>query len=115
MIIKSHTSNKKIAPDPSAAAVKFLKDIIQEPFTLGGLLRSIRLCEEETLEAFAHQLSISRSHLLDIEKGRKGVSPSRAVKFAETLGYPPQQFVALALQDLLQREGFPGKVTIEIA
>ncbi|MBI4842082.1 MAG: helix-turn-helix transcriptional regulator [candidate division NC10 bacterium] len=42
---------------------------------------------------FANELGISPSHLCDIEKGRKVVSPERAVRFATILGRSQQQFV----------------------
>ena len=32
-------------------------------------------------------LGVSRSHICDIEKGRKVVSPERAAKWANVLGY----------------------------
>jgi transcriptional regulator with XRE-family HTH domain len=99
----------------SKKAKAFLDDLIAEPFTLGLLLRSLRLAEEETLEEFAGRLAISRSHLLDIEKGRKAVSPARASQFAEALGHSKKQFIELAIQDLLEREGVPGKVTVDVA
>jgi antitoxin HigA-1 len=110
------TTKKKNADNqPSVAARAFLDDLIGEPFTLGLLLRSLRLAEAETLEAFATRLGISRSHLLDIEKGRKAVSPARAVHFADELGHSRRQFVELSLQDLLEREGVSGKVKVEVA
>lgn len=99
----------------SKKAKAFLDNLIADPFTLGLLLRSLRLADEETLEEFADHLGISRSHLLDIEKGRKAVSPARASQFAEALGHSKKQFVELALQDLLEREGVPGKVTIDVS
>lgn len=99
----------------SKKAKDFLDNLIGEPFTLGLLLRSLRLADEETLEEFAGRLGISRSHLLDIEKGRKAVSPSRSAQFAEALGHSKKQFVELALQDLLEREGVPGKVSVNVA
>jgi hypothetical protein len=52
---------------------------------------------------------------LDIEKGRKAVSPARASQFAEALGHSKKQFIELAIQDLLEREGVPGKVTVDVA
>lgn len=105
----------KRGSEPSKKAKAFLDDLIAEPFTLGLLLRSLRLSDEETLEEFAGRLAISRSHLLDIEKGRKAVSPARASQFAEALGHSKKQFVELALQDLLEREGVPGKVSFDVA
>ena len=74
---------------------------------------SIRLGEELPQVEFAELLGISRSHLCDIEKGRKGLSPARASLFAQKLGYSETLFVKLALQDLLVREGV--RLTVEVA
>jgi len=68
-----------------------------------------------SLEAFARSLGISRSHLCDIEKGRKIVSPERAARFAQSLGYSEQQFVRLALQDQLLHVGLRFTVDIKAA
>ncbi|MEZ4741686.1 MAG: helix-turn-helix transcriptional regulator [Bdellovibrionota bacterium] len=84
-------------------AKKFLENLTDGPLTIGGLLWAIREGEELSMAAFAEQLGISRSHLNDIEKGRKPVSPQKAAEYALTLGYSDQQFIRLALQDLLNR------------
>jgi hypothetical protein len=60
-------------------------------------------------------LGIGRSHLLDIEKGRKVFGPARAVHFTEALGHSKRQFAELALQDLLSREGVEGRVRFDVA
>jgi transcriptional regulator with XRE-family HTH domain len=61
---------------------------------------------------FAEKLGISRQHLCDIEHGRKWVSPGLAMTYAEKLGYAKEQFVRLALQDMVDREGLD--IIIEI-
>lgn len=86
-----------------SAASKFLDDLIGEPLTLGNLICSIREGEEMSMIEFAKELSISRSHLNDIEKGRTAVSPQKAAEYAVMLGYSEKQFMRLALQDLLNR------------
>lgn len=82
---------------------KFLEKLNKGPLTLGGTLWSIRKGEDLSMAAFADQLGISRSHLNDIEKGRKPVSPKKAAEYARLLGYSEIQFIRLALQDLLVR------------
>ena len=57
-------------------------------------------------------LGISKSHLCDIEKGRKIASLGRAVRFAEALGYLPASFAQLALQDLVNRAGL--ELTVQV-
>lgn len=96
-------------------AVKFLEKITGGPLTLARLLHSIRQGEEMTLAEFAKELGISRQHLCDIEKGRKVVSPERAAKFAKILGYSKEQFVALALQALLDEADLQLKVEVRVA
>lgn len=82
-------------------AVRFLEKVTGGPLTLGNLLASIRLGDELTMREFAKRLGISVSHLNDIEKGRKHVSPERALKFAKQLGYSREQFVELSLQEIV--------------
>ncbi|MEO5969968.1 MAG: helix-turn-helix transcriptional regulator [Bdellovibrionia bacterium] len=105
----------RIKKKPKSTAVKTLERITGGPLTLARLIQSIRLGEEMTLAEFAEQLSISRQHLCDIEKGRKVVSPERAAKFATLLGYSKEQFVGLALQALLDEADLPLKVEVKAA
>ncbi len=84
----------------------FLTKIAGDPLSLADLLGSIRKGEGLTQEEFAHKLGLSRSHLCDIEQGRKNLSPERAARYARILGYSEAQFVRLALQKAQQ---FPLK------
>ena len=77
-------------------ALEFLESLTGGPLTLGDLLASIRLGEGTPQAEFARRLDISRSHLCDIEKGRKTLSPKRAARFARILGYSEAQFVRFA-------------------
>ena len=78
-------------------------------------LKYLRKLRGWTQEEFASKLGISRSHLCDIEKGRKAVSLDRAIRFAEILGYSKDQFARLSLQTQVNKAGLPYKVTIEAA
>lgn len=80
--------------------------------TLGSAMRSIRLCEEESQTTFAKKLKVSTQYLCDLEHNRKIVSPKKAKKFAEILGYSPEQFVALAIQDSLNH--YRIRMTVEV-
>jgi transcriptional regulator with XRE-family HTH domain len=91
----------------------FLEQVVGGPIGLGALIEAIRQAEEETQTQFAARLGVSRSHLCDIEKGRKVVSPERAARFAELLGYSPDQFVRLALQDSVNRTGL--RYTVQLS
>jgi plasmid maintenance system antidote protein VapI len=95
--------------------MKFLESAAERPLSLGGLLESIRLGEEMSQTAFAKKIGVSASHLCDIEKGRKVVSPERASRFAKILGRSPEQFVRLALQSLVDEAGLNMKVDVEAA
>ncbi len=95
---------------------KFLEKHTTAPLSIGRILSSTRLAEEISQIAFAKQLGISVTHLCDIEKGRKTVSPERAVKFAKILGLSEKQFVRVALQDGLNKAGLEKfQVMIEAA
>ncbi len=96
-------------------SIKYLEQAAGRPLTLGGLLESIRLGEEMSQAAFARKLGVSPSHLCDIEKGRKVVSPERAARFARILGRSPEQFVRLSLQELVDEAGLKMKVNVAAA
>ena len=98
-----------------SAAMKYLDQLIGEPMSFASLIESIRLGEEMSMTAFAEKIGISVSHLNDIEKGRKFVSPERAADFAKTLGYSKEQYVRLALQDQLNRANLKFVVTLNVA
>jgi len=103
-------STKKKSP-----ALCYLEKLTGGPVTFGKLLESIRLGDELSQPESAKQLGISKSHLNDIEKGRKAVSPERAARFAEELGYSTERFVSLALQDLIDQAGLKLKVHVRAA
>jgi plasmid maintenance system antidote protein VapI len=96
-----------------SSALKYLEKISGGPLTLGSLIESIRLGDEIPQTIFAKKLGISSSHLCDIEKQRKVISPERAAKFAKILGYSQEQFVRLALQEILNQAGISMKVEIK--
>lgn len=95
-----------------SAALKFLENLTGSKLTFANLITSIRECEELSQAEFAKSLGISRQYLCDIERNRRFISPKAAAEFANKLGYSPQQFVRLCLQDLLDREGL--HLTVEI-
>lgn len=95
-------------------AQKYLEREIGK-LTLGKLIWSIRISEELSQDVFARKLKISKSHLCDIEKGRKFLSPERAEAFAKILKYPPKQFVRLAIQDAIDNAGLKYQINVEAA
>lgn len=101
--------------DKKSDAVKYLEKLRGGPLTFGALLRSIRECDEYTLEDLAKRFGVSRSHLCDIEKGRRGVSAERAARWARVVGYPESLFVKLAMQADLDAAGIKLKVYVKAA
>lgn len=108
-------STRKLPKVKKSKAMRSLERIIGASLNIGDLLCSIREGEQISQASFAEMLGVSRSHLCDIEKGRKSVSLERAVSFAETLGYSKNQFVRLALQSQLNDLGLDLKVELSAA
>ncbi len=104
------TTRKKRHSDE---ALTFLENLTGGPLTLSEFIRAIRLGEEMSQIEFAKLLKISKSHLCDIEKNRKTVSPRRAAYFAKKLGYSQEQFVRLALEAILKESGIKMNVAVE--
>ena len=71
------------------------------------------LALKETKICFRDIQSPLQQNLCDIEKNRKTVSPSRAVKWAKILGYSEELFVKMALDEFLMNEGIK-KYSVEI-
>ena len=115
MVTKRRKKRRRPAPsEGSIDAVEFFESI-DGPVTLGGMLWSLRMCDEISQSEFARRLGVSRSHLCDVEKGRKLVSPERAAAWAKVLGFPETVFVKLALQEQLDRAGVKMNVQVEAA
>jgi antitoxin HigA-1 len=106
------TRPRKISTD---ADQRFLEKLMGGPLSLGAALSSIRETEEQSLALFAERLGVSRSHLSDIEHGRRAVSPERAARFAAALGHSQAQFVRLALQDQVRNAGLNLRVDVHAA
>ena len=98
-----------------STAIKLLEQIAGGPLSLGKAIESVRKSEDLSQDECARRLRVSKSHLCDVEKGRKTVSPERAAKWARVLGYPESVFVRLAIQAELDAAGLRYKVEIEAA
>lgn len=85
--------------------MKALEKISGGPLTLGKAIKTIRLSENKKQGEFAKLLNVTQSYLSDLENDRKEVSPQKAVQIAELLGHSKKQFIRLALQDALSRQG----------
>ena len=104
-------TTKKSTPK-SDKSMEFLENITNKKMTLGNLLWSIRECEEMSQVEFAKMLRVSRQYLCDVERGRRIVSTKAAADFAAKLGHSPIQFIRLAIQDELNKNGFHLDVEI---
>lgn len=93
-------------------SLKQLQKITGSSLTLGGLILAIRRSDEISQVDFAYKLGVSKQYLCDLEHDRKSVSPKLAATYAKILGYAPEQFIRLCLQDIVDREGL--KVIIEV-
>ena len=109
------TERRRRAARGGVEALPFIEQLLGGPITLAAFLEAIRRGEEMTQGEFAARLGVSKSHLCDIEKGRKVVSPERAARFAELLGYSSDQFVRLALQDAIDKAGLRYTVQVTAA
>lgn len=105
----------KQAKMKNAEVLKALAALSGKKLTLGNLLWSIRQGEEIMQGEFALQLGISKQYLCDIERGRRFVSPKVAADYAKRLGYSPEQFIRLCLQDLVNRDGVHFHVEVKAA
>jgi transcriptional regulator with XRE-family HTH domain len=82
--------------------------------TLGSLIWALREADGISQSQFATKLGIrSRQQLNDIENG-KPVSAKLAAKYAEILGYSKEQFIRLALQDMIDREKLGVEVEVTL-
>jgi transcriptional regulator with XRE-family HTH domain len=96
-----------------SSAEAFLKELVGGPLTMGMILSARRKSEYKTLQQFAKILGVSKAHLCDIEKGRRLVSPKRAVRFAKKIGNSATHFVQVAINDLLRKEGLKYHVELK--
>jgi transcriptional regulator with XRE-family HTH domain len=108
-------TTKRSAKSVSKSDQEFLEGLIGGPLSLGAALSGIRESDGESLSQFAARLGISRTHLCDIEQGRRTVSPERAARFAKALKQHQAQFVRLALQDQVRNAGLRLKVDVHAA
>jgi transcriptional regulator with XRE-family HTH domain len=99
----------------NASTNAFLQSLNAGPLTFAQLLSSIRESDQQSLAQFAARLDISRQHLHQLESGAKRVSPERAMRFAQILGYNELYFVQLALQDIVDDIGIHAKVEVNVA
>jgi transcriptional regulator with XRE-family HTH domain len=101
--------------EAKSEAMKLLEKLAGGPLTFGRAVESVRKSEGLSQDECAKRLGVSKSHLCDVEKGRKTVSPERAARWAHILGYPESVLVRLAIQGELDAAGLKYKVAIQAA
>lgn len=99
----------------SSKTMRFLEKLTGGRLTLGEAIRAIRQCDEIKQIDFAKKLGVTKSYLSDLENDRKEVSPKKAAEFARILGDSEKQFVRLAIQDTLERQGLHYEVHLNAA
>lgn len=109
---------KKIAKKTmgkSSKAMRMLEKLSNGRLTLGEAIRAIRQCDDIKQVDFAKKLGVTKSYLSDLENDRKEVSPRKAAEFAKILKNSEKQFVRLAIQDMLERQGLHYDVQLAAA
>ena len=91
-----------------------IRKITKTKLTFGKLMWSIRQSDDISQVDFAKKLNITKQYLCDIEHGRKSISPKLAANYAKILGYSKEQFIRLALQDLVDREGLNVEIEVTL-
>lgn len=97
------------------ATMEFFETIRKGPMTFGKLLSSLRMADEFTQTELAKKAKVSKGLICDIEKGRRDASIELAVKLARIMGYPPEMFISVLLEEQIRRAKLDFKVTLEKA
>ena len=81
------------------------------PLSFGDFLKSHRLGEEMSQIDFAAFLNLSKQRLSDLENNKGNVSIKLCKELAAKIGVPAEWLAALALQDMINKEGLNLKVS----
>lgn len=95
--------------------IRKLEKITGEKLTFSSLILSIRLSEEINQVDFAKILGVSKQYLCDVEHNRRSVSIPMAAEWANKLGYSQDQFVRLAIQQIIDKSHLNLIVTVKAA
>jgi DNA-binding XRE family transcriptional regulator len=82
------------------------------PLTFGDLLVLQREDDDLSQVEMAKKLGISKQKLWDFENGRRLPSLKVAANWAKKLGYPPEVWVQVILQDQVRKEKLKLKVSV---
>lgn len=95
-------------------AVEYLESF-DGPLTFGKLLQALRSTDEFTQTELAIKAKVSKGLICDIEKGRRDASIELAAKLAKIMGYAPEMFISILLQEQIRRAKLNFKVTLHKA
>lgn len=81
--------------------------------TFSHLLTDLREKSGLSRAAFAEKLKISTQRLSNIEQAKARVLPKHAAQYAKILKQDEEQFVRLALQDMIDKDGLDYNLILE--
>ena len=94
----------------NSKVLKYLEKATGGPLTFAQLFLSIREGEEMTQGEFGDLLELSRQKVCDFEKGRRLPSPEKAAEYARKLGYLPESFAKLVIEEQIKKAKLKLKV-----
>lgn len=84
-----------------------------EEMTFGGLIKSLRVCDEITQVDLAKKIGVSKQFLSDVEHNRKDIGISFAKKMADALGYSIEPLIELIIRDQLRKQNLHYKIELK--
>ena len=94
----------------ASATLKYFEKTSGGSLTFAQVFLSIREGEEMTQEEFGELLRVSRQKVCDIEKARRIPSPEKAAEYARKLGYLPESFAKLVIEEQIKKAKLKLKV-----
>jgi transcriptional regulator with XRE-family HTH domain len=95
--------------------IKYFKSCLKETPTFGKMLHSLRTADEISQTELAKKAKVSKGLICDIEKGRRDASIELVISLAKIMGYPPESFISILLEEQLRRAHLNFTVTLEKA
>ncbi|MEA9357253.1 helix-turn-helix transcriptional regulator [Bacteriovorax sp. PP10] len=99
----------------SNETIAFFESLLGGPLTFGQMIHSLRTTDEISQTDLAKRAKVSKGLICDIEKGRRDASIELAVKLAKIMGYLPESFVSILLEEQIRRAKLNFKVILEKA
>jgi transcriptional regulator with XRE-family HTH domain len=93
----------------------FLESLIKGPPSFGKMLHSLRTADEISQTELAKKAKVSKGLICDIEKGRRDANIELASKLAKIMGYPPESFISILLEEQIKKAKLHFKVTLNKA